>query len=232
MIITHVKIENIPAILWGEKSDKIYVYVHGKGGCKEEAESFANIANPKGYQVLSFDLPEHGERKTENLLCVAWNGVYDIQTVLKYIRQGGWNEICLYACSLGAYFSLLAFQTFPLQKCLFLSPVLDMERIIQNMMKWFHVSEQVLKEKGEIPTPMGETLSYKYYCYAKENLIDTWNVPTAILYGSEDTLTEREVINNFTNQFHCNLTILEGGEHWFHTQPQLAFLNNWLNITI
>jgi len=32
---------------------------------KEEAEPFAAIASQKGYQVLRFDLPVHGERKCE-----------------------------------------------------------------------------------------------------------------------------------------------------------------------
>lgn len=53
-------INGIPAILWGNASDKIYIHVHGKMSRKEYAESFAAIAERKGYQTLSFDLPEHG----------------------------------------------------------------------------------------------------------------------------------------------------------------------------
>ncbi len=34
----------IPAIVWGEPSDKVYLFVHGKNSRKEEAEGFANIA--------------------------------------------------------------------------------------------------------------------------------------------------------------------------------------------
>lgn len=66
MIKEKLKIKDIPAIIWGKKSDKIYIYVHGKNGSKEEAEMFAEKAVDKGFQVLSFDLPEHGERKNEN----------------------------------------------------------------------------------------------------------------------------------------------------------------------
>ncbi len=36
-------IEGIPAILWGNPSDKIYIHVHGKMSRKEYAESFADI---------------------------------------------------------------------------------------------------------------------------------------------------------------------------------------------
>ena len=83
-----LKIENIPAILWGEKSNKVYIYVHGKLSSKEEALSFAEKAIRKGYQVLSFDLPEHGERTKENYPCTAWNGVHDLGIIESYVRQG------------------------------------------------------------------------------------------------------------------------------------------------
>ena len=35
-----LKIESIPAIIWGEKSDSVYIYVHGKMSSKEEAQGF------------------------------------------------------------------------------------------------------------------------------------------------------------------------------------------------
>ena len=34
----------IPAILYGSRSRKVYLYLHGKNGCKEEAERFAATA--------------------------------------------------------------------------------------------------------------------------------------------------------------------------------------------
>ena len=33
-----ININNIPAIIWGKPSDKVYLYVHGKMSCKEVAE--------------------------------------------------------------------------------------------------------------------------------------------------------------------------------------------------
>ena len=64
-----LEISGIPALLYGEKSRKVYFYVHGKMGCKEEALPFAELACPAGYQVLAVDLPEHGERKGS---CRGW----------------------------------------------------------------------------------------------------------------------------------------------------------------
>jgi pimeloyl-ACP methyl ester carboxylesterase len=53
-------------------------------------------------------------------------------------------------------------------------------------------------------------------------------VPTHILYGSSDQLTSIDTISNFANEHHASLTIMDGGEHWFHTEEQLQFLDNWM----
>ena len=53
-------IQNIPSILYGDSSENLFLHIHGKMGCKEEAGRFANIVCPEGYQVLSMDLPGHG----------------------------------------------------------------------------------------------------------------------------------------------------------------------------
>lgn len=42
-----IYIDEIPAIIWGEKSDKAYIYIHGKMQCKEDAKDFAEIAKEK-----------------------------------------------------------------------------------------------------------------------------------------------------------------------------------------
>lgn len=221
------KIEQIPAILWGEKSSHLYIFVHGKLSCKEEAQGFAEKLCPKGFQVLSFDLPEHGDRKEEKYECNVWNGVHDLKVIKDYVIKN-WEDINLFATSLGAYFSLLSFHDLPLRNCLFLSPILNMEQLIRNMMLWFQVEEETLKEKKEVPTPMGETLSWEYFTYVKEHSIINWNVPTAILYGSRDNLQSREIMDDFSRRFHANLTVLKDGEHYFHTPEQIKFLFEWI----
>ena len=42
-----ILIDSIPTVVWGKESEKIYIYVHGKNGNKEEALFFANIAERK-----------------------------------------------------------------------------------------------------------------------------------------------------------------------------------------
>ena len=67
-----INIGNIPSIIWGEKVNKVFIAVHGNMSNKEDdvIKILVEKVASKGYQVLSFDLPEHGERKDDtNYLC-------------------------------------------------------------------------------------------------------------------------------------------------------------------
>ena len=102
-----------------------------------------------------------------------------------------------------------------------------MERLIADMMRGASVTEAELEAKGEIPTAFGETLSWEYLCYVRNHPVD-WNVPTRILYGSRDVLTAIETVRAFAENHRAGLTVMEGGEHWFHTEEQLRFLDGWI----
>lgn len=222
-------IENIPAILWGNKSNKLIVAVHGNMSNKMDIPIalLAEAAIPLGYQVLSFDLPQHGDRKEEPTLCKVQNCVQELSKIMDFALTNS-QQISLFACSMGAYFSLLAYKDIPLRQTLFLSPVVNMGRIINNMLKWFNITEEELQAKQEIATPIGQTLYWDYYCYVKDNPINYWESPTSILYGSKDNICEFAVITDFAKQFNCSLDILDNGEHYFHTAEQLEFYKQWL----
>jgi alpha-beta hydrolase superfamily lysophospholipase len=220
-------IDGIPAIIWGERSDRVYLVVHGKSSCKEDAERFATIAVDKGYQVISFDLPEHGERASLERACTVQNGVQDLRTVMDYVRQN-WNSVSLFATSLGAYFSLVAYRDVDFDKCLFSSPILNMQRLIENMMRWFNVTPEQLQVQCEIPTPIGETLSWDYYRYVREYPVEVWNSPTAILYPELDNLTEPEVVDEFAERFGARVQRVAGSEHYMHSDAELAIMDAWM----
>ena len=221
------EIQGIPAVLYGDSSENLFLYVHGKMGCKEEAAHFADIVCPKEYQVLSIDLPGHGERTGEMERFVPWEVVPELQAVYGF-AQRRWKRISLYANSIGAYFSLLAFREIKLEKSLFVSPVLDMEKLIRDMMGWAGVTQEQLQQAGEIPTAFGETLSWEYLTFAAEHRITKWDSPAVILYAGQDHLTARETACDFAKRFGCTVTVMENGEHWFHTEQQLAVLDAWL----
>lgn len=226
-----MKIGTIPAVLYGKPSDHVYLYVHGKNGCKEEAAGFAPAADARGWQVLGIDLPGHGERRAEEEHFLPWYIVPELKTVMQYIVER-WKKTGLIANSLGAWFSMLSFRDATLEKYLFISPVLDMERLIRNMMMWASVSEDELREKQTIPTDFGETLSWEYLEYAKKHPVTKWEVPGEILYAGKDYLTERSTVDAFTETSGAGLTVMEDGEHWFHTPEQLDVLTGWIEKMI
>lgn len=222
----HLKINNIAAIKWGDASENVFLYVHGKGGCKEEAESLAFLAQNIGYQVLSIDLPGYGERKSEIEKFNPWDVISELQEVMCYIKAN-WKKTSLFAQSIGAYFSMLALKNENFFQTLFVSPIVDMEYLINRMMLWANVSKEMLEKEKIIPTDFGESLSIDYLKFVESHPIDKWNAKTAILYGEKDNLMEQNIVENFAKKFSCNLTVMKNGEHWFHTPEELEFLKEW-----
>ena len=49
-----------------------------------------------------------------------------------------------------------------------------------------------------------------------------------ILYGDKDNLTSLETISAFAKQHDVELTVMPDGEHWFHTEEQMRFLDDWI----
>ena len=128
-------------------------------------------------------------------------------------------------------------------QAILISPVVNMEKLIVDMMMWANVTEEELRIKKEIPTEFGETLSWEYLCYVREHPI-VWNVPTCILYGEKDNqvkalrninlkdnLTSIETISEFAERIGASLTVMKDGEHWFHTEEQMEFLDDWIRNT-
>lgn len=225
----HMFIQTIPAILYGDDAERGYLFLHGQMGCKEEAESFAQLVCPKGYQVLSIDLPAHGERQGRREELTPWLAVPDIQATKDWAMQH-WNAYSVRATSIGAYFAMLALEA-P-DRGLLLSPIVDMEELILTMMGWAGVTETELENQGEISTSFGQTLSWKYLCWVRAHPIHQWTCCTSILYGSEDNMTSRRKMESFAQANHAALTVLEGGEHWFHTPEQRTALKNWEQASI
>lgn len=219
-------INQIPSKIWGKPADKAYIYVHGKSASKEVAQSFAKIAEQKGYQTLSFDLAEHGERIHSDKKCDIFNGIQDLDAIQTFAFSQ-WKEVALYACSIGAYFSLNAYADSKFSKCLFQSPILDMEYLIHQMFAWFHISEQMLLEQREIATPM-EALRWDYYQFACQHPIAKWNIPTAILYAAKDNLQPIDIVKSFTEKYGCALTVSEDSEHPFMALSDREIVANWL----
>ena len=194
--------------------NEVVLYIHGKGGSAGESEHYKPLfpeCEVIGLDYQTFTPWETGKEIREAVMKL--NAKYD--------------SIILIANSIGAFFSMNAGIDAMIRSAYFISPIVDMERLIVNMMSWANVTETELKEKSVIPTSFGEDLSWEYLCYVREHPV-SWTVPTRILYGSRDNLTSYETIAAFAKTHDAELTVMEEGEHWFHTDEQMQFLDNWI----
>ena len=190
------------------------LYVHGKGGKAEEAEHYRSLFPDS--EVVGLDYRSF----------TPWETGKEIEKAVKelMIRFG---EVALIANSIGAFFSMNAGIDGMIRKAYFISPILDMEKLICDMMSRANVTEDELKEKRLIHTDFGEDLSWEYLSYVREHPVK-WDAPTKILYGSRDELTSYETVARFAEKHGAKLTVMEGGEHWFHTQEQMKYLDEWI----
>ena len=190
------------------------VYIHGKGGNAAEADHYRQLF--PSWSVVGIDYKNS----------VPWKAGQEIKEEISKLKADSDKEI-LIADIIGAFFAMNANIEREISHAYFISPIVDMEKLITDMMGMACITEAELKEKGIIRTDFGEDLSWEYLCYVRENSL-RWNVPTDILYGSEDCLTSFETIKAFAQNHQANLTVLNGGEHWFHTETQMQFLDKWI----
>lgn len=193
---------------------RLIIYVHGKGGSAAEAEHYRSVFSD--CDVIGFDY------RSQN----PWEAKEEFPKFFDSVA-GGYDSVILVANSIGAFFSMCSLADKKIEKAMLISPIVNMEKLIADMMIWANVTEDELKRRKEIPTDFGETLSWDYLCYVRENPIE-WLIPTRILYGENDSLTSFETMSEFAARINAPLTVMKGGEHWFHTDEQMAFLDNWI----
>lgn len=215
-----------PYLCYGQTSDQVCLFLHGQSGHKEEGERFAQIANPKGWQVVAIDLPQHGQLQGGAEPFLPWVVVPELEQVWQEL-QGRWKRIALRANSIGAWLAMLALAGKPVDTCLFVSPVVDMENLIQTMMTWAGVTEERLEREREIPTDFGQTLSWDYLKYVRQHPVHALSAHTNILYGDQDNLVPQPVVECFARAEGAHLTVYPGGEHWFHTPEQMKVMGTW-----
>ena len=103
----------------------------------------------------------------------------------------------------------------------------ETEDVLKMAKKLEITTEDELQEKGIIATDFGEDLSWEYLTWVRSHPV-SWHIPTEILYGSEDNLQSMDTVKAFAAGCGAGLTVMEHGEHWFHTEEQLQFLREWL----
>ena len=197
---------------------RLIIYVHGKGGSAEEAKHYQPLFADSDVIGFDYHAQTPWEAKSE------FPRFFDLQSK-------GYDSVILIANSIGAFFSMTALAETNISQAMFISPIVNMERLITDMMMWANVTEKELQSKQEIPTEFGETLSWEYLCYVRKHPVK-WSIPTCILYGGKDHLTNRETVSEFAHRIGADLAVMEDGEHWFHTDKQMKVLDHWVRNSV
>ncbi len=190
------------------------LYIHGKGGSAEEAEHYKKLF--PDCEVTGLDYKTFTPRETGK----------EIRKAVEELRRR-YDGVILVANSIGAFFAMNADICALISKAYFISPIVDMEKLICDMMTRAGVTEDELKERGVIHTDFGEDLSWEYLSYVRKHPV-VWDAPTYILYGENDVLTHCETARRFAEEHGAKLTVMKNGEHWFHTEEQMRFLDEWI----
>ena len=190
------------------------LYIHEMGGTAAESEHYKPL------------FPDCGVVGLDYKSSTPWDAGVEIRATAAELCAE-FDGINLIANSIGAYYSMCAGIDDIVTKAYFISPIVDMERLITNMMTRANVTENDLRKQGTIRTADRQELSWEYLSWVRCHPIK-WTAPTEILYGSRDNLTDFDTIDSFAGRTGARLTIMDGGEHWFHKDEQMRFLNNWI----
>lgn len=199
------------------RMNKAIVYIHGNGGNAAEAMHYT-LLFPE-YDVFGFDYQSQ----------TPWEAQGEFTRYFEEVSRC-YDEIEVIANSIGAYF-LMNTPTLPdIRRAWLISPIVDMEALIRKMMVWADVTEEELLRRKRILTSFGETLSWEYLHYVRTHPL-RWKVPSCILFGEKDHMTDYDVMSAFAVKSGAALNVMPDGEHWFHTTEQMAYLDSWIKNT-
>ncbi|WP_314979158.1 alpha/beta hydrolase [Campylobacter rectus] len=119
----------------------IVVYIHGKHGSAQEASHYGSLF--ADCDVVGFDYKAKTPWEAKEEFPPYFDSVFK-----KY------DSAMLVANSIGAFFAMHALTDAPIKKAFFISPVVNMENLIANMLAQVNVSEKELREKGEPDTKL------------------------------------------------------------------------------
>ena len=114
---------------------RLIIYIHGKGGNPEEANRFRPLFDES--DVIGFDYISQNPWDAKN----EFSAFFD-----SYSKD--YDEVILIANSIGAFFSMCALAEKNISEAFFISPIVDMEKLITNMMLWGNVTEEELQSRA------------------------------------------------------------------------------------
>lgn len=106
----------------------LVIYVHGKGGNANEAEHYKPFFAES--DVIGFDYQAQNP----------WEAQKEFSSFFE-VHSQGYDSVTLIANSIGAFFSMSALTKKQVAQAILISPLVNMEKLIVDMMMWVNVTE-------------------------------------------------------------------------------------------
>ena len=182
-----------------------------------------DVIASQGDQLITFDLPTHGNRQDDK----AFNPIEASPEVRMFaqLAHSQSTEIGLRAHSIRAYFSLCDTSAGTFERVWLVSPLLDLEYYIWDMMAEYSVTDEQLEAQTVIDTPRG-VLDWPYLRFVEEHpaKLDT---PIWIIRGDQDEVVPLGALSRFVGAPGVELVQVEGGKHFLGRPPYLDTLVAW-----
>lgn len=224
----------------GEKTERVLVMLHGYMSNRKSDTilSIAEAGTARGVDVLSFDMPEHSDRKSQVATLTVANAVGDFRRVLDYARKSVCKRVMLFGTSLGAYFGLLAALDEECEHLFLKSPALNPPKTLLTL------AENLSREIGDVISmrfTMNALSNITHDDAYEEECNDVFrryaggvHAPVDIIYGAHDELVTREDVQDFCrlDGDKIHLLVLENEAHRFVTKEAMQSTVNWFTSAL
>ena len=218
-------LDGIPALRWGEPGGRAVIGVHGQFSNRRDPVmvQYGNVIASRGDQLISFDLPAHGDRQDDK----AFNPMEaspEVRTFARLARSQS-TEVSLLANSIGAYFSLCDTPAGTFKHAWLVSPLLDLEYYIRDMMAEYSVTDEQLEAQTVIHTRRG-VLDWPYLRFVEEHPVKL-DTPSWMIRGDQDEVVPLDTLSRFVGAPGVELVQVEGGQHFLGRPPHLDTVVAW-----
>jgi len=176
-----------------------------------------------GDQLITFDLPAHGDRQDDKAF-TPMDASPEVRAFARLARSQS-TEVSLLANSIGAYFSLCDTPAGTFERAWMVSPLLDLEYYIRDIMAEYSVTDEQLEAQTVIDTPRG-VLERSYLRFVEEHPARL-NAPSWMIRGDQDEMVPLNALSRFVGAPGVELVQVEGGQHFLGQPPHLDTVVAW-----
>ena len=218
-------LDGVPALRWGKPGGRAVIGVHGQFSNKHDPvmARCGDVIASWGDQLITFDLPAHGDRQDDKAF-TPMDASPEVRAFARLARSQS-TEVSLLANSIGAYFSLCDTPAGTFERAWLISPLLDLEYYIRDIMAEYSVSDEQLEAQTVIDTPRG-VLERSYLRFVEEHPARL-NAPSWMIRGDQDEMVPLNALSRFVGAPGVELVQVEGGQHFLGQPPHLDTVVAW-----